>query len=105
MTARAVEGLVGLAAAALIGASLVRIAGAGDFELSAPRTIVSHGAAGFYEPLLLFLGVVSRSIPPGATVSLVPPSGRPPENWMDFMVTIGQLPRQEVVLATRFLPP
>jgi hypothetical protein len=82
----------------------VKILGAGDIGLKAPRTIVSGSPAGFYEPLLVFLGEMSRAIPPGATVSLAPPDGRDPHNWMDYMVAIGQLPRLKVVFAARFLP-
>ncbi len=98
------ENVLRVAIASLLAASLVQIAQRGEILLTAPRTIVSNGLASFYDPLLVFLSEVSRSIPAGATVSLVAPSGRDPANWMDYMVAIGQLPKQRVVFAPRFIP-
>ena len=98
------ENVLWVAIALLLGASLVQIANRGEFRLTAPRTIVSNAPASSYEPFLVFLAEISRSIPPGSTVSVVPPTGRNPENWMDFMVAIGQLPRQQVIFAPRFIP-
>jgi hypothetical protein len=93
-----------LAIAVFLSASVVQIVRRGPLRLEKPVTVVSNGNATFYAPLLIFLAQIARTIPPGATVSLAPPTGRDPSNWLDYWVAVGQLPRQRVVFAGRFLP-
>ncbi|MGH9443724.1 MAG: hypothetical protein ACRD16_15785 [Thermoanaerobaculia bacterium] len=91
--------------AILLGASARRIAQLGPLTLSRPRTVVSHSEARFEEPLLLFLSRIASSTPPGSTVAIVAPSGQSPENWLNYMVAIGQLPGRRVLFEARFVPP
>jgi len=92
-----------LAFAACFAAMLVQTFRFAPATLQRPRTVVSNGDAKFYEPLLIFLSEVSAAIPPGSTVSLVAPSGQDPRNWQDYILAIGQFPRQRVVFAGRFV--
>ena len=71
---------------------------------SRPRTVVSNGDASFNEPFLVFLSAVADAIPPGSSVAVVAAPGRDPRNWPDYILGVGQFPRQRLVFAGRFLP-
>jgi len=93
-----------IAISALLAAAVFRTRKFAPLTRSLPRTVVSNGSVQFYEPLLGFLSDVSTCVPDGSTFSLVPPSGRDPANWLDYMIAVGQLPGRRVIFARRFLP-
>src|SRR5689334_17677958 len=99
----ALDVVLWLAIAALLGATGIRIVTFAPLTLSRPSTVVSNGDAKSNEPLLLFLSKVSAWVPEGSTFSLVPPNGRDPENWMDYMIAVGQMRGRRVIFAPRFV--
>src|SRR5258708_6357125 len=103
----ALDVVLWLAIAALLGATALRIAAFAPLTRARPSTVVSNGDADAKsnEPLLLFLSKISALVPEGSTFSLVPPSGQDPANWLDYMIAVGQLPGRRVIFAPRFVPP
>lgn len=84
---------------ALTGGLLFRIVDAGPLTLSAPRSALTMTQPGL-EGIVLFFQQVSRRVPPGASIVLVPPPGHEIASPLIFYyLGLGQLPRQRVAYA------
>jgi hypothetical protein len=68
----------------------------GPVEMRAPATVISNGhvAQRPLEPYLLFLAEIRRLLPVGASVAVIGPASE--LGPMDYLVAIGQLPRNIV---------
>jgi hypothetical protein len=92
----------GLAGAALFFLTLtVRlIASRGPIELRAPETVLtnSHPAQRHSAPFILFLREVGRRLPEGASVAVIGEGTGTGEDMIDYLLAVGQLPRQSVEL-------
>ena len=90
----------GLASAALfflfLNARL--IASRGPIELRSPATVISnsHPAQRHSAPFVTFLRDAGRLLPEGASVAVIGPSAESGEDAIDYLIAIGQLPRQSV---------
>ena len=102
--ASALDVLLWLAIAALLGLTAARITKFGALTIGRPRTVVSNGEAKLFEPLLVFLAEVADRVPKDSTFSLVPPSGRDLFNWSDYLIAVGQMRGRRVIFAPRFIP-
>ena len=73
----------------------------GPVEWRAPTTVVSNSHAGQRGavPFLLFLWEVRSHLPPGATIAVVGPNLQNDSGPLEDLITIGQLPRNDVVPA------
>lgn len=83
----------------------------GPIEWVAPSTVVSnsHIAQRQAVPFLQFLWQIRRLLPPGASVAVIGPNTATGGDPIDDLVTIGQLPRCNVVgaraVVERRIPP
>ena len=95
----ALDFVLWLAVAALLAATALRLVQFAPLTRSRPTTVVSGSEARRYEPLILLLRKASDVVSAGSTISLVP---REAGDYMDYMVTVGQLPGRRVIFADRW---
>jgi hypothetical protein len=75
----------------------------GPVSLHLPMTVYSnsHPAQKAVEPYLQFLSTISTELPSGATVGVLTLPPKEIDPFMAYLISIGQLPNQAVVILSR----